>query len=77
MATVSPCMCQSNHAPEGLSYIFRMGWKSICYYTGKMRFTHGKIRDKRPLLNGLVVGGLSPHKAEVKGQTRVVRTHDH
>lgn len=43
----------------------------------KKRFTHGKIRDKCPLLNGLVVGGLSPHKAEVKGQTRVVRTHDH
>lgn len=39
--------------------------------------TYSKIRNKCPLLDGLVVGRLIPHKTEVIGYTRVVRTHDH
>lgn len=43
----------------------------------KKKFTHSKIRNKSPLLDGLIVGWLTPHKTKVKGQTRVVGTHDH
>lgn len=38
---------------------------------------YSKVGDKGPLLHGLVISGLTPHKAQVKGQTRMVRTHDH
>lgn len=41
------------------------------------RNTDCKVGDKRPLLHGLVVGGLTPHQAEVKGQPRVIGTHNH
>lgn len=40
-------------------------------------FPHSKIGDERPLLDRLVVSWLVPHKTEVKGQSRVVRAHDH
>lgn len=39
--------------------------------------TYSKVRDEGPLLHGLVVCGLTSHQAEVKGQSRVLRTHDH
>ena len=43
----------------------------------KPEVPYSEVRDEGPLLDGLVVGGLCPHQAQVKGQTRVVRTHYH
>lgn len=40
-------------------------------------FAHGKVGDEGPLLDGLVVGGLAAHQAEVEGQAGVVGAHDH
>lgn len=39
--------------------------------------TYSKIRDEGPLLHWLVVRWLTSHQAKVKGQPRVVNTHDH
>lgn len=39
--------------------------------------TYSKVRDEGPLLHRLVVCRLTSHQAEVKGQPRMVRTHDH
>ncbi|TNN63522.1 hypothetical protein EYF80_026264 [Liparis tanakae] len=42
---------------------------------GSSTASAAKVRGEGPLLDRLVVGGLAPHQAEVKGQAGVVRTH--
>lgn len=43
----------------------------------EIKNTDCKVGDERPLLHGLVVGGLTPHQTEVKGQPRVIHAHNH
>ena len=43
----------------------------------KPEVPYSEVRDEGPLLDGLAVGGLRAHQAQVKRQARVVRTHDH
>lgn len=76
----SLCTCQSSHAPERRNYDehnldVKIKGKTIELH--KTMFPHSKVRRECPLLDWLVVGWFIPHKTEVKGQTRVVRTHDH
>ena len=74
----SPCTCRSSHAPERGNYgeLKTKQNQFTCNRKNKM-FPHGKIGDEGPLLDGLVVGRLVPHQADVEGQTSVLRTHDH
>lgn len=39
--------------------------------------TYCKVRGEGPLLDRLVVGGLTPHQGQVEGQAGVIHTHHH
>lgn len=39
--------------------------------------TYSKVRGEGPLLDWLVVGGLTPHEGQVESQAGVIHTHHH
>lgn len=81
MKPVSPCTCPCSLSPAEMYFntCIHEKWVYTRHITKFILLinTYSKVRDEGPLLHGLVVCGLTSHQAEVKGQSRVLRTHDH
>lgn len=52
-------------------------WIELQKKKRKSIWSYCKIRNEGPLLDWLVVGGLTPHEGEVKRQAGVIRTRHH